>query len=65
MFAVSRLNGLSFTLMSVTVHGVKTGFPPGNTPCFLRASLGIVVIYFRYMDDLPDIISHCSSCMLC
>ena len=42
MFAVSRLNGLSFTLMSVTVHGVKTGFPSGNTPCFLRASLGIV-----------------------
>ena len=41
MFAVSRLNGLSFTLMSVTVHGVKTGFPSGNTPCFLRASRGI------------------------
>jgi len=42
MFAVSRLNGLSFTLMSVTVHRVKTGLPSGNTPCFLRASRGIV-----------------------
>ena len=42
MFAVSRLNGLSFTLVSVTVHGVKTGFASGNTPCFLRASRGIV-----------------------
>ena len=53
MFAVSRLNGLSFTLMSVTVHGVKTGFPPGNTPCFLRASLGIVGLYH---DPLRDVV---------
>ena len=45
MFAVSRLNGLPFTLMSVTVHGVKTGLPSGNTPCFLRASRGIVGLY--------------------
>ena len=42
MFAVSRLSGLYFTLMSVTVHRVKTGLPSSNTPCFSRASRGIV-----------------------